>query len=290
MASPNLRVRMCALAAPVAVSVFAAVLAVPASAQAVTTGGGATFPGAPAVDSAECSDGKQWRCAAGGKLLVTGHDLQSVTSVAFVGRRGGRDDRIARPRSVRRGSFVVRVPRDARTGTLRVRNASNVARTDRRVRITSRSLAGTDVAAGAEMIFPIKGRHDMGQTPTNGFGGGRGHQGHDMFADCGTPLVAVTSGEVQAKAYHSAAGHYVVIKGGSGESFAYMHLRSASNLSTGDRVSVGDSVGRVGDTGRVTGCHLHFEQWTAPGWYTGGRATDPLPLLRELESAEHAHS
>ncbi|HEV2088650.1 MAG TPA: M23 family metallopeptidase [Cryptosporangiaceae bacterium] len=241
------------------------------------------------MQSAKCSDGRRWRCAAGGKLKVTGHDLESVTSVAFVGGRGGRDDRIARPRSLRPRSFVVRVPRDARTGTLRVRNSSNVARTDRRVRITSRRLAGTSAPAGTDMIFPIAGRHDMGQSETNSFGGGRGHQGHDMFADCGTRLVAITSGEVQAKGYHSAAGHYVVIKGRSGESYAYMHLRSASHLSTGDSVSAGDSVGRVGDTGRATGCHLHFEQWTSPGWYTGGRAVDPMPLLRELEAAPHSH-
>jgi len=39
-------------------------------------------------------------------------------------------------------------------------------------------------------------------------------------------------------------------------------------------------VGLVGDTGRASGCHLHFELWTAPGWYTGGRWIDPVPHLR----------
>ncbi len=74
-----------------------------------------------------------------------------------------------------------------------------------------------------------------------------------------------------------------------GKSYAYMHLQSASPLQTGDRVTVGQPVGEVGDSGRASGCHLHFEEWTAPGWYTGGRAVDPLPLLERLEAAPHPH-
>lgn len=285
MVLPILRVRMCALA------VLAALFAIPASAQAVTTGGGAAFPGAPAIAAAQCAGGTAWRCAAGQQLTVSGHDLQGVTSIAFVGGRGGRDDRVARPRSVDTGSFEVTVPRGARSGPLRVRSAGAVARSHRSVRIVGRRLAGAaEQPVSGGMTFPIRGRHDMGQSETNSFGGGRGHQGHDLFASCGTELVAVTSGEVQQKAYHSAAGHYVVLKDDEGQSFAYMHLRSASRLGTGDKVTVGDSVGEVGDSGRATGCHLHFEQWTAPGWYTGGRAVDPLPLLRRLEAQPHPHS
>jgi murein DD-endopeptidase MepM/ murein hydrolase activator NlpD len=178
-----------------------------------------------------------------------------------------------------------------------VRTDATVTRTRRSVRVPARALAGTD-AAGAtpeadgsagEMVFPIKGRHDMGQTETNSFGGGRGHQGHDLFAACGTTLVALTEGSVQQKAYHSAAGHYVVLKAPDGKSYAYMHLASASPLKIGDKVSAGQEVGEVGATGRATGCHLHFEEWTAPGWYTGGRAVDPMPLLERLEAAPHAH-
>ena len=129
----------------------------------------------------------------------------------------------------------------------------------------------------------------MGQSETNAFGGSRRHQGHDLFAACGTTLVALTSGAVQQKAYHSAAGHYLVLKARDGKSYAYMHLRSASSLETGDKVSAGQVVGEVGDSGRASGCHLHFEEWTAPGWYTGGRAVEPLPLLERLEAAPHPH-
>jgi murein DD-endopeptidase MepM/ murein hydrolase activator NlpD len=69
----------------------------------------------------------------------------------------------------------------------------------------------------------------------------------------------------------SAAGNYLVIDGdGTGDDTAYMHLRDAALPAKGDRVQTGEVVGYVGDTGDANGCHLHFELWTAPGWYTGG--------------------
>jgi murein DD-endopeptidase MepM/ murein hydrolase activator NlpD len=40
----------------------------------------------------------------------------------------------------------------------------------------------------------------------------------------------------------------------------------------------------VGDTGNAWGCHLHFELWTAPGWYAGGEPFDPLPRLQRWDA------
>jgi murein DD-endopeptidase MepM/ murein hydrolase activator NlpD len=134
-------------------------------------------------------------------------------------------------------------------------------------------------------VFPIKGRHDLGRSEANGFGGGRGHQGQDMFARCGTPVIAAQGGKVVFAGYHSAAGHYIVIRGaGSGKDYVYMHLRDGSRLQKGDRVATGDRIGAVGATGRADGCHLHFELWSKPGWYSGGSARDPLPELREWDA------
>jgi murein DD-endopeptidase MepM/ murein hydrolase activator NlpD len=276
-------------------ALFAVALAIPASAQAQA--GGAAFPGAPSISSARCATGEDWTCVPGERLRVRGSDLQSITSVAFVGGRGGRDDRFARARRVTASSFLVVVPRDARSGPLRVRGVGVVARSSSTLTVPSARLkaepqspaAAPQDGGEAGMVFPIQGRHDMGQSQTNNFGGGRGHGGQDMFAACGTTLVAVTSGTVQHTAYHSAAGYYLVLQDRSGRSYAYMHLRRAAELKEGDSVRVGQEVGEVGDTGRATGCHLHFELWTAPGWYSGGKAIDPLPLLRRLEAAPHSH-
>ena len=58
-----------------------------------------------------------------------------------------------------------------------------------------------------------------------------------------------------------------------------MHLREAALVDQGDQVRTGQLIGYVGDTGRAAGCHLHFEVWTAPGWYSGGSPFDPLPNL-----------
>jgi hypothetical protein len=128
-------------------------------------------------------------------------------------------------------------------------------------------------------IFPIRGSHYFG-TGAAAFGGGRGHQGQDVFAKCGTPLVAAHAGRVKFKQYQSAAGNYLVIDGDhTGYDFAYMHMREAALVNQGDHVYTGQPIGFVGDTGHADGCHLHFEAWTPPGWYSGGAPVDPLPML-----------
>jgi murein DD-endopeptidase MepM/ murein hydrolase activator NlpD len=132
--------------------------------------------------------------------------------------------------------------------------------------------------------FPVAGAHDYGEFAA-GFGGGRGHQGHDVFAECGTPLVAARGGVVKFKQYHARAGYYIVIDGDrTGTDFVYMHMREAALVDKGERVKTGQLIGFVGDTGRASGCHLHFEEWTAPGWYKGGKPFDPLPDLRAWDA------
>lgn len=134
-----------------------------------------------------------------------------------------------------------------------------------------------------EGIYPIRGKHTPARSAMQRFGGGRSHQGSDNFAKCGTPLAAWTKGKVQFVGSHGAAGNYVVIARPNGESYAYMHMRSRAQVAVGDEVFAGQRLGRVGATGRASGCHLHFETWTAPGWQRGGRAYDPGPLLRRLD-------
>ena len=100
-----------------------------------------------------------------------------------------------------------------------------------------------------------------------------------------TQLVAVRGGRVKVSAYHSAAGNYVVIDAFNDPiDHAYMHLARPASVDKGDRVYTNQQFGVVGTTGSSTACHLHFEMWGAPGWYTGGTPIDPLPSLKAWDA------
>ena len=266
-------------------AVALALLAVPAAAVAADdagTTGGAAVPDKPELELAVCEDSETWACARGARLTLTGSSLADVDEVRFLGRRGRRDDRVARPESAEDESLEVVVPRGARSGHVAVVNEVGRAVTAEPVVVKPGAAPRAVTAAPGAGVFPIAGPHEYG-TETNRFGGGRGHGGQDVFAKCGTPLVALYDSVVQHKAFQSRAGNYVVLQTSDGASYAYMHLQAPASVAKGDVLKAGDPVGKVGDTGRATGCHLHFEQWTAPGWYEGGSAVDPLPLLRSLD-------
>jgi murein DD-endopeptidase MepM/ murein hydrolase activator NlpD len=163
-------------------------------------------------------------------------------------------------------------------------------------RVTTPGAVGTRAQASVDdqdavtlmgYVFPVRGVHSFG-SGAGRFGAARSghrHQGQDTFAKCGTPLVAARGGKVLYAGYHSLAGYYVVIDGaGTGVDFMYAHLRQPALVATGDTVYTGQQLGEVGDTGDAVGCHLHFEEWTAPGWYKGGHPYDPLPDLKRWDT------
>ncbi|MDX8153390.1 peptidoglycan DD-metalloendopeptidase family protein [Patulibacter brassicae] len=133
---------------------------------------------------------------------------------------------------------------------------------------------------GSGSRFPLQGGWTFGGAGT-GFGTrGGAHEGIDLLADCGVPVVAVSSGTVKRVANHEKAGNYVVVTGTSTRTDqVYSHLQERPALRAGDRLQAGAPIGRVGDTGNATACLLHFELWTAPGWYEGGVPRDPRPDL-----------
>jgi peptidoglycan hydrolase-like protein with peptidoglycan-binding domain len=136
--------------------------------------------------------------------------------------------------------------------------------------------------------FPLPGPHNFGGADAR-FGvprSGHVHQGQDIPAACGQKEVVTESGQVKVNAYQaSGAGYYVVIHGAlTGTDFVYMHLQRASWAPAGINVYAGQQIGRVGATGDAVGCHLHFERWTAPGWFSGGSPYDPLPELLYWDS------
>lgn len=144
----------------------------------------------------------------------------------------------------------------------------------------SRPQAG-ETLARSRLVAPVRGAFGYGQAGAR-FGaerGGRSHDGQDLIAACGTPVVASRAGVISKNAFHALAGNYVIVDGPAGDQ-AYMHLQARSPLAVGARVRAGQALGTVGATGNARGCHLHFEMWTEPGYHKGGRAVDPLPFLR----------
>ena len=83
------------------------------------------------------------------------------------------------------------------------------------------------------------------------------HNGVDMAAPGGSPILAAYGGEVIAASYNSSMGNYIMINHGGGLITIYMHA-SALYVSKGAMVARGDKIAAVGTTGRSTGNHLHF--------------------------------
>lgn len=118
------------------------------------------------------------------------------------------------------------------------------------------------------------------------FGAARGsdrtHQGVDIFAPRGTPVVSTTRGVVVAVREGGLGGRQVWVLGPGRERHYYAHLDDwADGLATGQVVQPGSVLGFVGTTGNAQGTppHLHYGIYGAQGAY------DPLPLLRAGASA-----
>jgi murein DD-endopeptidase MepM/ murein hydrolase activator NlpD len=99
------------------------------------------------------------------------------------------------------------------------------------------------------------------------------HTGTDFAGAVGAPVLAAGRGVVAMVADFYLAGHAVYIDHGAGLVTAYFHL-SETNIAEGDTVSAGQRIGAVGQSGRVTGPHLH---WVAR---YGTISVDPMSLLR----------
>ncbi|MDB5266760.1 MAG: putative rane bound lytic murein transglycosylase [Parcubacteria group bacterium] len=88
-----------------------------------------------------------------------------------------------------------------------------------------------------------------------------GHNGVDLGAPNGTPILAAANGSViisRTGGYNGGYGTYVVISHPNGTQTLYAHM-SSNNVSVGQYVSQGQVIGAVGNTGKSTGSHLHFE-------------------------------
>lgn len=133
-------------------------------------------------------------------------------------------------------------------------------------------------------VFPVGAAHGV-RGPIGDYhaprSGGRIHEGFDITAACGAPLVAVRNGKVLRRGFDPVLyGNYLLIHGeGERRSYFYAHLVRSASVRPGERVIEGQRVGSVGETGNAagTGCHLHFEL------HVGGVAVDPEAELRRWD-------
>lgn len=114
---------------------------------------------------------------------------------------------------------------------------------------------------GGKFAFPcpsmVKVSSDFGYRIHPTLGTQLLHNGIDMAAPGGSPILAAYNGTVVAADYSSTMGNYVMIDHGDGVYTVYMHA-SALYVSKGQEVSRGQKIAAVGSTGRSTGNHLHF--------------------------------
>ena len=109
-------------------------------------------------------------------------------------------------------------------------------------------------------------------------GVGRLHEGQDIFAAKGTPILSATNGYIYKIGENNLGGQTVSVISSGGRVYYYAHLDSyAKGIEVGDRVTTRTVLGYVGTTGNAQGTppHLHF------GIYTWTGAINPLPLLTD---------
>src|SRR5436190_9653271 len=147
------------------------------------------------------------------------------------------------------------------------------------------------------LVFPVVGA----VTYSDDFGApraGGAHQGNDILADKKAPAVAVESGKVKFWTTSATAGCMLYLYGDSGTTYLYIHLNNdltshndndgscvagtsyAPGLKDGARVTAGQLIGYVGDSGDANGIHPHLHFEVHPN---DGAAVDPYPYLRKAQ-------
>ncbi|HZO07454.1 MAG TPA: peptidoglycan DD-metalloendopeptidase family protein [Solirubrobacterales bacterium] len=244
-----------------------------ADANAAAAGGGLAPSGTPRLSDATCMS----RCVSarkatpGATVRLTGSYLDETSRVVF---KGVSKPVVATYKSRTSSTVEVVVPAEATSGYPRV-----VSETGLRSNASPKLLEVVPASALPKQVFPVRGPHEYWA----GFGDGRGHEGADIGAACGTPLVAVAAGTLTKSEYHPRAGNYLVIDlKRTDQDLAYMHMTELTTLKVGTPVSAGQVVGFTGDSGNASGCHLHFELWEGE-YYGGGAPVDPIPFLKSLE-------
>jgi len=136
---------------------------------------------------------------------------------------------------------------------------------------TASGATDAHVMGNAVYVRPTTGRF------TSGFGGRWGvvHYGIDIAAPIGTPIYALTEGEVEDAGPASGFGLWVVLRHADGTRSVYGHVNRMF-VQAGQQVRAGDEIAEIGNRGESTGPHLHLEIWTPDG-----TKINPIPWLEQ---------
>ena len=134
-------------------------------------------------------------------------------------------------------------------------------------------------AGKATSGFGIRKKHPIHGTP-------KMHEGQDLAAPEGTPILAAAAGKVKQKPFNAGGyGNYIDIFHANGTSTRYAHMKNPSPLADGTEVTQGQQIGLVGSTGGSTGPHLHFEVRN-----TAGKAENPVAYLPDPNKSKKANA
>jgi len=187
------------------------------------------------------------------------------------------------------GRYLVRLHVKGPGGLTLLRRAHTSGRATLTVRPgTIPTVPASPITPGG--VFPVQGAHSFGG-PDARFGAqrnGHTHQGQDIMADEGTPIVAPLAGTITFRDYQAgAAGFYLVEHASDGRDFFFAHIQKDTfAVDVGQTVAAGQQLARVGKTGDATAPHLHFEIWV-DGW-RAGPASHPIDPLPDLQAWDHS--
>lgn len=192
-------------------------------------------------------------------------------------RRAAVQDLVARRRDVLAGARSELTTLLEQERARRARLASLKLRANSRVPTSAATAPAIPLPGGSTHVFPVAGPTRFSDDWLYSRPGGRYHEGIDLFAERGTPLVAVGDGTVFRVGWNSLGGWRLWLRDTGGTTYYYAHLESfAAAAREGASVSRGTVLGYMGDSGsaRGTGVHLHFE--IHPG---GGGPVRPWPYV-----------
>ena len=237
----------------------------------------------------EVTAAKTYELDGGGGFVFVNRDgigLRVVLSQARNGFPAGSEVRVAVATASARDAKAAPAATPTPTATATPAPEKTKKKSKRKAKkVKVRKITAEELArlTSAGFAFPVYARADI----ADDFGGPRQigpHQGNDVFADFGSPVVAVTSGTVSKVGTLPIAGNRLWVTSDSGDAFFYAHMSSFSPEAVdGARVKPGTVLGFVGNTGDAepTPPHVHFEI------HPGGELTDavdPHSILQTWQS------